>query len=574
MQGQEEESSPVSVEEVDRPSATTQVTSPATPKATSQATSLTRAQTSSQARKRNNNEKAGMSHDDNNHCEWLWDSIVRSVATSVVDGGREVRFHLEYSSGTAAIRGTKPLSEGHHYWEILMQSAVYGTDMMVGLGTASVQMDKYRNQFCSFLGIDEESWGLSYTGQLQHGGKSQSYTNKFSQGTIIGIHLDMWRGTLTFYKNKQNLGVAYSGLQGKSLYPMVCSTAARSSMKILNAVYFPSSLQFLCCETIRRIVPKQLDVTEVMKMPPGLRNFLHNNLDWLLQPCDTTSQRHQENLEEANSLMDLVRSTLGEANDRLNDQSPSDSYDECCEGVTEFSLHCDADDSPPPLFPIELPSTTSPSSSLSSSSSSPSSEPNPKRAKDDKQKRPSMKKLSVAESKARDSDNPTGGLLGGRAGSVRADGKPDSKCTEGWRDSKRMEGWTDSERVEGRTDSECMDGRTDAEIAEGKTDLESVERRTDFEPKERSIDSESLEGRADSKSAEGRTDSERTEEKADSEFADRRLDSEHSETSTTASDKQLSGSIPELSFDVADDSLVLPISPSRDSGSPTHKKDL
>ena len=56
----------------------------------------------------------------------------------------QVRFHLEYSSGTAAVRGTKPLSEGHHYWEILMQSAVYGTDMMVGLGTKAVQMDKYR----------------------------------------------------------------------------------------------------------------------------------------------------------------------------------------------------------------------------------------------------------------------------------------------------------------------------------------------------------------------------------------------------------------------------------------------
>ena len=56
-----------------------------------------------------------------------------------------MRFHLEYSSGTAAARGTKALSEGQHYWEVLMQSAVYGTDMMIGLGTASVQMDKYRS---------------------------------------------------------------------------------------------------------------------------------------------------------------------------------------------------------------------------------------------------------------------------------------------------------------------------------------------------------------------------------------------------------------------------------------------
>lgn len=37
---------------------------------------------------------------------------------------------------------------------------------MVGIGTSDVNLDKYRHTFCSLLGKDEESWGLSYTGSI------------------------------------------------------------------------------------------------------------------------------------------------------------------------------------------------------------------------------------------------------------------------------------------------------------------------------------------------------------------------------------------------------------------------
>lgn len=35
---------------------------------------------------------------------------------------------------------------------------------MVGIGTSDVDLDKYHHTFCSLLGRDEDSWGLSYTG--------------------------------------------------------------------------------------------------------------------------------------------------------------------------------------------------------------------------------------------------------------------------------------------------------------------------------------------------------------------------------------------------------------------------
>ncbi|XP_045318352.1 SPRY domain-containing SOCS box protein 3 isoform X1 [Leopardus geoffroyi] len=102
--------------------------------------------------------------EEDEHFDWVWDDLNKSSATLLSCDNRKVNFHTEYSCGTAAIRGTKELGEGQHFWEIKMTSPVYGTDMMVGIGTSDVDLDKYHHTFCSLLGRDEDSWGLSYTG--------------------------------------------------------------------------------------------------------------------------------------------------------------------------------------------------------------------------------------------------------------------------------------------------------------------------------------------------------------------------------------------------------------------------
>jgi len=137
--------------------------------------------------------------------DWVWDGNSRSTTTLLSCDNRKVNFHSEYSCGTAAIRGSKELDEGQHFWEIKMTSPVYGSDMvnlyasshnsdllvlchgsardpsvehifvselfftsvqMVGIGTFDVNLDKYRHSFCSLLGKDSDSWGLSYTGEI------------------------------------------------------------------------------------------------------------------------------------------------------------------------------------------------------------------------------------------------------------------------------------------------------------------------------------------------------------------------------------------------------------------------
>lgn len=62
--------------------------------------------------------------------------------------------------------------------------------------------------------MDGESWGLSYKGFIWHNGRSQKYTEPFyERNTVIGVLLDLSAGTLTFFRNGVNLGVAFTGLE-------------------------------------------------------------------------------------------------------------------------------------------------------------------------------------------------------------------------------------------------------------------------------------------------------------------------------------------------------------------------
>uniref|UniRef100_A0A8B9HB03 SPRY domain-containing SOCS box protein 3 n=1 Tax=Astyanax mexicanus TaxID=7994 RepID=A0A8B9HB03_ASTMX len=221
--------------------------------------------------------------EDESGCVWAWDEECISPAVFLSCSNRKVSFHPDYSCGTAAIRGSAELRHGQHFWEIKMTSPVYGTDMMVGIGTAEVNLDQYRHSFSNLLGVDAHSWGLSYTGLLHHKGTKVNFSRRFGQGSIIGLHLDTWNGTLTFYKNRRWIGVAATGLRNKSFYPMVCSTAAKSSMKVIRSVSAPTSLQYLCCTHLRRYLPDAPDVLSALPLPPGLKLQLSQQLAWVLQ---------------------------------------------------------------------------------------------------------------------------------------------------------------------------------------------------------------------------------------------------------------------------------------------------
>lgn len=46
----------------------------------------------------------------------------------------------------------------------------------------------------------------TFSGLLHHKGDKTNFSSRFGQGSIIGVHLDMWHGTLTFFKNRKYIG--------------------------------------------------------------------------------------------------------------------------------------------------------------------------------------------------------------------------------------------------------------------------------------------------------------------------------------------------------------------------------
>ncbi|XP_044729842.1 SPRY domain-containing SOCS box protein 3 isoform X2 [Chrysoperla carnea] len=203
---------------------------------------------------------------------WAWDNKHLSRQTVLSNCDKDVRFHPGYSSGTAAVRGNVICLPGYHYfWEIKMLTSLYGTDVMVGVGTEKAEIRVWAYRFCSVLGQDEHSWGYSYRGCRQHKGQFHSYGPRFGQGSIIGVHLDMCAGTIEFFHNRQPLGVAFQNVGAVgALYPMVSSTAARSAMRIINAVSYPPNLQLDCLLTIG----KSRKLIDELYTIPGLRKAL------------------------------------------------------------------------------------------------------------------------------------------------------------------------------------------------------------------------------------------------------------------------------------------------------------
>lgn len=77
---------------------------------------------------------------------------------------------------------------------------------MVGFGTKNVDLQAFATTFTSLLGKDSDSWGLSYTGNIIHNGLKRQVCKAFGKGVTIGVHLDMWLGKMSLFRNGNFVG--------------------------------------------------------------------------------------------------------------------------------------------------------------------------------------------------------------------------------------------------------------------------------------------------------------------------------------------------------------------------------
>jgi len=197
--------------------------------------------------------------------EWGWDPLEATADVTMANGSFDIVVHPNSSRGTGAVRGDLPFVPGQiYYWEIEVNGSHTATDMIVGVGTKDFNLKSSEDKYCSLIGSDKKSWGYSYMGVKHHDGKRSAYGLRFDKSsTLIGVRLDMWRGTLEFFHNRNPLGVAFGKLNKEHLlYPMVCSTACRTKFTVRYCRSLPVNLQLLCLQV--------LDSSKDSKIPPGL----------------------------------------------------------------------------------------------------------------------------------------------------------------------------------------------------------------------------------------------------------------------------------------------------------------
>ena len=144
----------------------------------------------------------------------------------------EVTMHrYPVAQSTDGLRGKVGYSRGLHCWEITWNTRQRGTHAMVGVCTATAPLTcaGYR----SLMGQNTESWGWDLgRNKLYHGNKSTKYEKKAYPAILdndesfvvpekIQVALDMDEGTLSFLADGQYLGVAFTGLKGKTLFPTI-----------------------------------------------------------------------------------------------------------------------------------------------------------------------------------------------------------------------------------------------------------------------------------------------------------------------------------------------------------------
>ena len=83
--------------------------------------------------------------------------------------------------------------------------------------------------------------------------RKYSCDRTWKEGTLVGVHYDSWRGEIEFYLNRTPLGKAFTGIPSATdIYPMFCSTSAKTKMRLVCAQKYPAGLAFDCARALCR----------------------------------------------------------------------------------------------------------------------------------------------------------------------------------------------------------------------------------------------------------------------------------------------------------------------------------
>lgn len=169
-----------------------------------------------------------------------WNNDDRSLNIFVKDDNKLVFHRHPVAQSTDAIRGRVGYTRGLHVWEISWAMRQRGTHAVVGVATSDAPLHSVG--YTALVGSNAESWGWDLCkSKLYHDGKNlpgKSYPaflepdDTFIIPDSLLVVLDMDEGTLGYIVDGHYLGVAFRGLKGRKLYPVVSAVWGHCEIRI------------------------------------------------------------------------------------------------------------------------------------------------------------------------------------------------------------------------------------------------------------------------------------------------------------------------------------------------------
>ena len=208
-----------------------------------------------------------------------WNPNDRSINVFIIEEEPTTIHRYPVAQSTDCVRGRVGYQNGVHAWEITWNLRQRGTHAIVGVAEQTAPIHAYG--YSSVVGSTLDSWGWDIgRKRLYHADfnrntsdpypfKDSKSNDEFEIPESFIMVLDMDAGNLSFIVDHDYLGVAFEGLKGKTLFPIVNVVwgHAEVTYKYLGGLASePIYLMGLCRRTIRKSVGEE-NMRNVNKLP-------------------------------------------------------------------------------------------------------------------------------------------------------------------------------------------------------------------------------------------------------------------------------------------------------------------
>jgi len=144
---------------------------------------------------------------------WVLDPKEADGDLQVLQGGCQVRKCSDYNPDYSTVCGDTPFASGQQYWEVRLDQL---GNMRMGVARLPIRLDL---PFYDDVNLGGSVWYLDYDGECCENVAGQSRRMKslasgpLAAGDYVGFQLDMDQGTLSFFVNGKDQGVAFMGLE-------------------------------------------------------------------------------------------------------------------------------------------------------------------------------------------------------------------------------------------------------------------------------------------------------------------------------------------------------------------------